>query len=64
MVFENDVVSEFFQEISEDGGVLLNDRREGDNVDDSSLAMSDGVFERKGERRERFAASGGNGERE
>ena len=64
MVFEDDVGTECGEGAAEYGGVLLNDRCVGDDVDDATQVVTQGVSEGEGERGERLAPAGGHGERE
>lgn len=68
MVFEHEGVPNLFFEfgegIPEFGSVLLDDRGVRDDVDDALQIVLPGVTESKCQGGERFAATGGNGERE
>ena len=55
MMFEHDVVAEHF---AKDRGGLVDDRGEGDGVDDPLVPVRLGVIESEGERGERLAAAG------
>jgi hypothetical protein len=48
----------------EDRRSLVDDRGEGDGIDDAAVAVSEGVVEREAQRRQRLAPAGGHGERE
>ncbi len=54
MVLEHGIVAE---EITENSGGLIDDRSEGNGVDDAPHAVSPGMVEREGERGQRFAAA-------
>ena len=64
VVLDHDIVAEGGKDLAEDGGVLLDDTGEREDVDDAVEAVAQGVIEGEGEGREGLAAAGGDGERE
>ena len=64
VVLDDNIGAERGEDFAEDGRVLLDDTGERQDVDDAFEAVADGVIEGEGERGERLAAPGGDGEGE
>lgn len=63
-MLQHRLLAELAQRLTEHRRVLLDDAGEGNDIDDASQAMTDGMVQREGQRRQRLAPSGRHRQRE